>query len=655
MSVSKEQRLRALQHGVARLDARLSEMYRTNSRWSWARVISFVAAVAVSAAALFTVGAWLFWICLVGLGALFIAIVAVHGRFEQSILRHETWRTLQQQQMARMRLAWREIPAAFEQAPRYEHPFEADVDLVGPRSLHRLMDTTTTTGGSALLRNWLTSTEPHVDSIEPRQALVRELRPLARFRTKLVLGGTLIAQAQAPREPAGAGHDVSPDGAPVAPKWDANVLVEWFANEADRGQLRRWLLGLTALAALNALLFLLERVGLAPLIWPYTLALYGVLVFYAGSFTAGSDLFEDAAKLQGVLRQMTELFGHLERFSYRNAPRLRQLCEPFAREAEQPSHYLRRLSQITNATALRGNPLVWLLLNVVVPWDLYFALRLAQCKAEVAEHIDTWLDVWYQLEALSALANLGHLNPRYTMPHMRSPVPNAPDADPLLQMRQMGHPLLPDVETPQPKVCNDFTVAQRGQVAILTGSNMSGKSTFLRAVGVNLALAYAGGPVDAAALETIPWRLFTCIKVSDSVTDGISYFYAEVQRLQRLLRALHEPHALPLFFCIDEIFRGTNNRERLLGSRAYIQALTEQNGSGLISTHDLELVHLADDAPLISNYHFRDDVVRDGAGGERMTFDYVLRPGPCPTTNALRIMAAAGLPVDGASSFEGRP
>ena len=204
----------------------------------------------------------------------------------------------------------------------------------------------------------------------------------------------------------------------------------------------------------------------------------------------------------------------------------------------------------------------------------------------------------------------------------------------------MAHPLLPDVGATVPKVRNDFAFDHLGKLVIITGSNMAGKSTFLKALGVNLALTFAGGAVDATALHTIPLRIFTCIKVSDSVTNGISYFYAEVQRLKALLDALQAPHALPLFFAIDEIFRGTNNRERLQGSQAYARALTNQNGIGFISTHDLELVKLAADNPLIANVHFRDDV-----DGERMIFDYRLHAGPSPTTNALKIMQAAGLPI----------
>ena len=146
----------------------------------------------------------------------------------------------------------------------------------------------------------------------------------------------------------------------------------------------------------------------------------------------------------------------------------------------------------------------------------------------------------------------------------------------------------------------------------------------------------------ASSLETGLFRLFTCIKVSDSVTDGISYFYAEVKRLKALLAALDEDHDLPLFFLIDEIFRGTNNRERLIGSRSFIKALTQRRGLGMVSTHDLELVHLEKEVAGIRNFHFR-ETIQDG----KMAFDYHLQAGPCPTTNALTIMEIEGLPVDG--------
>jgi DNA mismatch repair ATPase MutS len=170
---------------------------------------------------------------------------------------------------------------------------------------------------------------------------------------------------------------------------------------------------------------------------------------------------------------------------------------------------------------------------------------------------------------------------------------------------------------------------------------MAGKSSFLRTIGINLRLAYAGGAVVAESLQTSLFRLYTSIQIHDSLTDGFSFFYAEVRRLQALLVALQQEAERPLFFLIDEIFRGTNNRERLIGSQAYLRALIGGNGIGLIATHDLELVKLANELPGVQNYHFRDAVVNG-----RMIFDYKLHPGPSPTTNALKIMQLAGLPIE---------
>jgi DNA mismatch repair ATPase MutS len=237
------------------------------------------------------------------------------------------------------------------------------------------------------------------------------------------------------------------------------------------------------------------------------------------------------------------------------------------------------------------------------------------------------------LEALSALATFADLNKGHTTYPQFIPVTETP----IFEVVEMGHPLIPASR----RVCNSLTVENKGDIALLTGSNMSGKSTFLRTIGLNLSLTFAGAPVIAEEFRTLPFRQYACIRVTDSVTDGISYFYAEVRRLKGLLDELERDSDYPLLFLIDEIFRGTNNRERLVGSRSYIRSLVGTNGTGIIATHDLELVQLADEFEKIDNYHFRDEV-RDG----KMIFDYKLHEGPSPTTNALKIMQMEGLPVD---------
>ena len=244
-----------------------------------------------------------------------------------------------------------------------------------------------------------------------------------------------------------------------------------------------------------------------------------------------------------------------------------------------------------------------------------------------------WLNTFYELEALISLSTFAYLNPDYEFPEIEVEKKQFP----LLEAKGLGHPLIP----PDQKILNDFSINKTGEIVIVTGSNMSGKSTFLRTVGINLCLAFAGGPVNASCFQVVSFRLFTCIKVSDSVTEGFSYFYAEVKRLKLLLDNLQSKHVFPLLFLIDEIFRGTNNKERLTGSRSYVRATTGVNGIGIIATHDLELIKLEDESGGIRNVHFREDV-KNG----KMVFDYLLHSGPCPTTNALKIMKMEGLPVD---------
>jgi len=236
------------------------------------------------------------------------------------------------------------------------------------------------------------------------------------------------------------------------------------------------------------------------------------------------------------------------------------------------------------------------------------------------------------LEALNSLANFAYLNPEYSFPE----ISKNKNGKSVLYSENIGHPLIPfDV-----KVTNDYSIQKKNEVLIITGSNMSGKSTFLKTIGVNLCLAYAGAPANADMFRVSLFRLFTCIKVSDSITDGISYFYAEVKRLKEMLNELEKPSTKPIFFLIDEIFGGTNNKERSIGSRAYLKTVSKMETFGIVATHDLNLIELEKEINNITNYHFREEIIN-----EKMVFDYKLHPGPCPTTNAIKVMQLAGLPT----------
>jgi hypothetical protein len=410
-------------------------------------------------------------------------------------------------------------------------------------------------------------------------------------------------------------------------------LLRWLGERQPARTLLPALVSTSVLQAITIVTFLLGLVIPLPRIWVFSL-LAALCVFFATAKQRG-DVFEDASYLRYGFATLSSIFSFLESYRYGQSQHVKALCEPFYRDrSEGPARLLQRTARVSSQATLKNNALLWIIVNALVPWDLVCAYRLRQCKDQIAERLPEWLDAWYELEALSSLATFAYLNPEYLLPDvMEQP---AQEQGLLFEGEGLGHPLIQS----EKKVTNDFTFNKLGEVVIITGSNMAGKSTFLRTLGVNLCLAYAGGPVNATRLRTTLFRLFSCIRVSDSVTDGYSYFYAEVRRLRALLDELAQP-GYPLLFLIDEIFKGTNNRERLIGSRSFVRALVGHNCLGAISTHDLELVKLEETVPEVRNCHFREQVV-----GGQMVFDYKLRSGPCPTTNALKIMQMEGLPVE---------
>src|ERR1700752_1178204 len=612
-------RLQQLEKQIARLGRRADQLNVISGKYWTARRIVFISGLVLPLPFCNCAGTKSAWFVAALLAILFFVVAMFHSRVRDSLTRNSLLIEIKKVQIARIQLHWERLPRAEQtRSPDANHPFESDLDISGDRSLHRLIDCAVTREGSERLRSWLLNSQPGARLIEHRQQLVRELKSHSLFRDKLQL---LSAVAR-----------ISTAG-PVQSKqyssrWNSNVLVDWIQRSGPKSSLVPTVISLSVLSALNLASILLWSFDLIPRIWPFVLLAYIGTMLWRQSLIAGA--WAELHDLEKALRHFEIVFNYLESHSYRRTPALAKICAPFADEGKRPSIEIRRLGRLAAALGVRTNPLLHLLVHLLFPWDFFFTYRLDLVKKEIAHLLPRWLDAWHELEALNSLANFAYLNPHYVFPELI--------AEPgLFGARNLGHPLL----KPEAKVCNDFALDHENRIVILTGSNMAGKSTFLRTIGVNLSLAYAGAPVNASHLQTSLFRIFTCIKVSDSVQDGLSYFYAEVKRLQALLAATKMNDKLPVLFLIDEIFRGTNSRERLIGSRSSIRALSQGSSMGLIATHDLELIKLADEIDGVTNYHFREDV-RDG----RMVFDYCLRPGPCPTTNALKIMSLEGLPVE---------
>lgn len=604
---SQPGREKSLGRLIARLDQRLEKLQALDNRFSLVRLgVFFLGVIAVTIVSTLALS-WLTWLTAGIASFAFFFSVALHRRLDRWRLKFSLWRAMRSDELSRLQLDWEHLTAS----PAWAHDpqqsgLAIDLDLTGPRSLHLLLDLAVSEEGSRRLAEWLCRGAPDLAQIHHRQALVQELAGMRRFRDRLLLNLQLVS-----REPL-RGSD----------------LMKWLTDEVPGTRLSVLLLVGSLLVGLNLVLFLLNTLGVLQAIWPLSVLVYiGFLSAYASRLR---PFLESILVLDAELEKFTSLLTYLEKFSCDRASNLAQLCALFRQPGNLPSQRLRQIKWVTALVGMRSNVITWLLANLVLPWDFLCTFLAARLRSRAAVLFPAWLETWYQLECLCSLAAFADLHPEYAYPQVQSGL------EPAFTALDLGHPLIPYEQ----RVCNDFTVQDLGDVALITGSNMAGKSTFIKTIGVNLCLAYSGGPVCASAFRCLPLRLHTCIRISDSIADGFSYFYAEVKCLKRLLDALHEDQDLPVLYLIDEIFRGTNNRERLLGSRAYTQALFGANGLGLIATHDLELAKLAEQSQRLWNYHFR-DFIQDG----RLVFDYKIRTGPSPTTNALKIMRLEGLPT----------
>jgi len=538
----------------------------------------------------------------------FGVVTHFHNKLDYGIKKLELWIKIKATHLARLNLDWQNIPLiTFSEKPE---PNEVDLNIIGDNSLLQLINTGTSLQSKLLLRKWLNVKDPSIAEIIERQNIVRELVPLVRFRDKLTLNSVLFSKLEF-------------DGKML------NKLLNERETLPKSFKVIFWFL--TILAPVNVLLFLFFIWNVLPAYWGITILIYIILFHHYNK--EEKSLLDEAEYISDELKKLNGVFKFLEGYKYKTGSHLSKICEPFKTSGKRPSELVKKIRRISGALRLRkGNPFVWTLIRIIFPVDLYIKQRLNKYKLLAGQNFTTWLETWYKLEAFSSLANFAFLNPEYSFPEITEVEENQIT----FGGEKLGHPLIKK----ENKVCNDFNFDTGGEIAIITGSNMSGKSTFVRTLGVNLSLAYTGSVVNANRLKISLFRLFTCIKVSDSVTDGISYFYAEVKRLKALLDEI-ENSEQPVLFLIDEIFRGTNNIERLKGSSAFIKKLAETNAVGAVATHDLELVKLADKISSVKNYHFKEEI-KDG----KMIFDYRLNNGPCPTTNALKIMRLEGLPVE---------
>ena len=543
------------------------------------------------------------WSLPLGLGCFggYIALMVTHHRILKREARERLRVLLNERGIARMTGAWREFPSRGEAYLSPSHLYASDLDLFGQGSLFQLLDETATRAGEDKLAQLLL-VPGAVEEIKERQGAVKELAAALDFRQQLCLEGR---------------------GA-TANKADPGSFIRWSSENSPLSSVR-WARALPfVIPPLTLLLWLLGKLELIPGAWAW-LGLAVQLVIVHQTKGALGAVFNGISMGEGALTRLEGTFRVVEQQPFFH-PRLKALSAGLTGASERASKRLHQIARWYGWAELRRTQL-HAVINLLLLWDLFFLFRLDDWRKENGQSVAGWFDAMAELEALSALGGFAFERPAATYPELVA-------GPARFEAEGLGHPLLD-----QP-VLNDVRLSTAGAALVLTGSNMSGKTTLLRSVGVTAVLALAGAPVLARRASLSGLRVLTSMRVKDSLERGVSYFYAEVLRLKAILDAAQASHGAVLVL-LDEILMGTNTRERQYASREVIRLLRETGGLLIVATHDLTLGTLeAETQGAVKNGHFVDEVV-DG----KMSFDYRLREGVVTSTNAVRVLLAAGIPI----------
>lgn len=583
------------------MSARRARAARLDSRHLWlsrGRIATVLALLALGAAA------WQGWVSawwLAAPAALFAVLAVVHDRV-LGALREATrgagWHELA---LARLEDRWVGQGDAGERFRDADHPYALDLDIFGSGSLFQLLTTAQTTAGEETLARWLLA-GADTATVRRRQAAVRDLAERPRFR-----------------------EDLYTLGADVRSAVDSTQLVGWATAPLQLGT-GAPRLAAGALAAAVVAATVAAAAGIMSWAVPLGLAVFNAV----GGMLFGrpaARVLHGASVPSRELDVFAAIAARVQREPFA-AARLQQLAAGLGGAAGDPVRAARSLSRPVQMHEWQHN-IIFAPFAAALLWGPLCAAAVEAWRVRHGPAVEGWLRSAGEIEALASLAT-------YHFGRPADPFPELVEGEtPILEGDGLAHPILPRAAA----VANDVSLGAEPQLLVVTGSNMSGKTTLLRTVGANAVLALAGSAVCARRLRLTPLVIGGTLRVQDSLLDGRSRFYAEITRLRRLVDMARGD--TPLLFLLDELFHGTNSRDRLEGAHGVLRFFIGLRAMGLITTHDLALAGLADRlAPAAVNVHFEDQFT-DG----QMTFDYRLLPGRSTGTNALALMAAVGLAV----------
>ncbi|MEL6560604.1 MAG: hypothetical protein AAFQ94_20600 [Bacteroidota bacterium] len=535
---------------------------------------------------------------------LFIFLIIKHKKYDYQLQLHRELSTINKEEIARFKLKLDGLynGAEFEDD---HHPYSQDLDIFGEHSLFQLINRSPLKRARLLLANWMKS-KSSVETTMMRQEAVRELGDKQDWTQNLLAIARVIVNKK--------GFNKE--------NTELEELFEW----ADQPEKSKNLLGLrilgTVLSLINlTLLGLTMFDGL-----PYQFFVFSFLinaVLLSITYNRCKELGEQLNQSHLIIRTYLKLIEAIETESF-DSRKLKQLKSDL--NDGQASAAIRKLDKLAFRFSARAG-FFYVLLSPVFMLDFHLLDQAVKWKNTERSNIRKWFEVVDEINALISISGYAYLVQGHVFPSFSS-------QEFTLKGSAIGHPLIESDK----RVSNDFEISRKGEVVIITGSNMSGKSTFERTLGINIVLAQSGAPVCASAFEIFPMDVFTSMRTKDNLEESTSSFYAELKRLRTLLDHVEENPVT--FYVIDEVLKGTNSEDRHKGAVSLARQLSKKNCFGLISTHDLSLSQLADDDDLMVNFSFNSTIEND-----KIIFDYKLTPGPCRSFNASKLMENMGIIV----------
>ncbi len=540
----------------------------------------------------------------------FVVLVIYDNGLKRQVSRYDEFVKVNDEGRSRLARDWDALPRSDEVPHDPDHPFADDLDLFGHASLFSLLGTVATPLGRDLLKRWLLEPADRGTILE-RQEAVAELAPLIDLREEITATGRIMPGADA-------------------------AALEGFLAWAEGDP---WLRPRPQLAWIARLLPLVPT-GLVILnvagIVSWHAWVTALIVNIAFTFTAGAGVHHTFARafareneFQGYARLLATVAG--SRFS---CSALTNIQAELSRGHGTAQRQMKRLHRLLALAEVRYS-MAYLPIQAFTLWDFHVLWRLERWQLTAGRNARRWLEALAEFDALATLGGLCYENPDWAFPEITEP------ETPTLEATGLGHPLLPD----DVRVVNDVKVGPPGTFLFVTGSNMSGKSTLLRAIGTNTVLARAGAPVCASAMHVPPLILETSMRVHDSLQQGLSHFMAELTRLKRVVEAARRVRRDgygTLLYLLDDVLQGTNTAERRIAARKIIKHLLAEGAIGGVTSHDLALAETEELSAASDPVHFSEQI-HQGPDGPGISFDYRLRSGVATSKNALMLLQIVGL------------